>query len=77
MRKISKIEFSTTTRTESFITEDCYMIKNLYKLIQNQDVATRNKIQDIRLVRRVLDCGLKNGMIFVLDAYESADASIF
>ena len=74
MRKITKIEFSTITNAETFTANDNPMVKNLYKLLQNQDIATRNKIQDIRLVRRALDCGLKNGLIFVMDAYESADA---
>ncbi len=77
MQTITTLKFNTVTRVESFKTDNTPTIKNLYKLIQGQNPTTRNKVGDIKIVRRVLDCGLKNAMIFVLDAYESCDAQGF
>lgn len=73
MQTVSVLRFTSATRSGSFdiSDDDSYRAKHLYKLLQGQDMETRQKVADIRLVRSTLGCGLKDALLFVDDAYNS------
>ena len=70
MKTVKTLEFTTFSRPGAiFEVRDSHAVRNLYKLITNQNVEFRNKVQDVKLVRTFLDCSLGEAVLFIEDAY--------